>query len=323
MTQLGLMMHLTPDEGQSATHLYQQAGEVLARLEQQGLQEAWITEHHFNAHSLCPSPMLLMSALLAKTQHIKLGSAAVLLGFHQPLDIVEQIATLSALYPDRVLMGFAKGGPFESQNKAFGVAGDVSRARMIEALPAMQALLLGESNTHAGEHYTWQEIDLQPKPASTVPFFVASSDEQAIAQAAGHGFGLMIAQFWPAQKINLNRDTYQRYSGGIAPDIMAARGVLIDNDGQQARDKALAFIHDFRSQRAQIWGNHKGPMTGVSDEDLLARMLVGNVEEVIEQTRGALATGITRLAINPLTTSLLSKAAQAQRFMHEVWPACQ
>jgi hypothetical protein len=48
MTTIGFMMHLTPDEGQSATQLYTQAGQVLAELEQQGLQEAWITEHHFN-----------------------------------------------------------------------------------------------------------------------------------------------------------------------------------------------------------------------------------------------------------------------------------
>lgn len=321
--RLGMMMHLTPEASQTATQLYQQAGEVLAALEQQGLQEAWITEHHFNAHSLCPSPMLLMSALLAKTQHIKLGSAAVLLGFHQPLDIVEQIATLSALYPDRVLMGFAKGGPFESQNKAFGVSGEVSRARMIEALPAMHDLLSGVSDAFTGHYSAWRDIDLQPKPASNVPFFVASSDEQAIAQAAIHGFGLMIAQFWPVQKISTNRDMYLHYSGGLSPDMMAARGVFIDDDRQQARASALAFIHDFRSQRAQIWGNHKGPMVGVDDDELLSRMLVGDVDDVIVQTQAVLATGVTRLAINPLTTSLLSKAAQAQRFIQQVWPQCQ
>ncbi len=34
MTTIGFMMHLTPDEGQSATQLYTQAGQVLAELEQ-------------------------------------------------------------------------------------------------------------------------------------------------------------------------------------------------------------------------------------------------------------------------------------------------
>lgn len=323
MKRLGLMMHLTPDEGQSATALYRQAIAVLSELEQQGLQEAWITEHHFNPHSLCPSPMLLMSAFLAGTQQIQLGSAAVLLGFHQPLDVVEQMATLNALYPNRVLMGFAKGGPFESQNKAFGVSGDVSRARMLEALPAMQQLLSGDANSHQGEHYQWQDIDLQPQCDTPVPFFVASSDEQAIQLAAQQGYGLMMAQFWPAQKISHNRQLFKQVSGGVEPDIMAARGVLIGDSSASAREAALSFIHDFRAQRAQIWGNHKGPMTGVSDDELLARMLVGTVDEVIEQTRAALVTGITRLAINPLTTPLLSKQAQAQRFMSEVWPACQ
>ena len=38
MTQLGLMMHLTPIEGQSASQLYQQAGEVLTNLKHRAEQ---------------------------------------------------------------------------------------------------------------------------------------------------------------------------------------------------------------------------------------------------------------------------------------------
>jgi len=323
MATIGFMMHLTPDDGQSATQLYTQAGQVLAELEQQGLQEAWITEHHFNEHSLCPAPMTLMAAFLARTKHLKMGAAAVLLGFHEPLAISEQIATLSALYPNRVLMGFAKGGPFESQNKAFNITGDISRAKMLEALPAMRAVLSQDNVSHQGDFYQWQDIEMQPKSAGDLPFFIASSDERAIQLAAKEKYGLMIAQFWPLQKISMNRAAFMKASDGIAPDIMAARGIFIDDDAAQARVKASAFIHDFRAQRAQLWGNHKGPMTGVDDDEMLSRMLVGTVKQVIEQTKAVLATGVTRLAVNPLVTPLNDKASQTLRFLHEVWPACQ
>jgi alkanesulfonate monooxygenase SsuD/methylene tetrahydromethanopterin reductase-like flavin-dependent oxidoreductase (luciferase family) len=100
--------------------------------------------------------MTLMAAFLARTKHLKMGAAAVLLGFHEPLAISEQIATLSALYPNRVLMGFAKGGPFESQNKAFNITGDVSRAKMLEALPAMRAVLSQDNVSHQGDFYQWK-----------------------------------------------------------------------------------------------------------------------------------------------------------------------
>lgn len=322
MKQLGIMMHLTPDADQPASELYPNAVAMLARLEQHGLQEAWVTEHHFNPHSLCPSPLLLMQSMLAGTQRLRLGSAAILLGFHQPISIAEQITTLSALYPQRVMMGFAKGGPFKSQNEAFAVAGDVSRARMLEALPAMGRLMTSEAHSHQGEHYQWSQINLQPKLTDDVPFFVASGDAQSIALAAAHNYGLMMAQFWPIEKVVQIRQQFLQHAPDSLPDVMAARGVFIADSRAEAEETALAFIHDFRSQRAQIWGKHQGPMTGVEDTELLSRMLVGRVDDVIEQVKMVLRAGVTRLAINPLTMSMSAKELQAMRFIQQVWPQC-
>ena len=68
---------------------------LVKHAESLGFEEAWVTEHHFNEFSLSPSILLLMAHLAGVTSSIHLGSAAVLLAFHDPIIVAEEIATLA------------------------------------------------------------------------------------------------------------------------------------------------------------------------------------------------------------------------------------
>ena len=320
--QFGVMLHLTATPGEDAASVYRHYTEVVRHAEALGLHEAWVTEHHFDARSLGAAPHLLMAHFLAHSQQIKLGSAATLLGFHNPLSIAEELATLSALAPGRVLAGFAKGGPFESQKRAFRIDGDSARQKMLEALPAIAQLLQHGQGAHLGEHYQWETLDLHPRCAA-VPFFIASADAASMTVAAQHDFGLMGAQFWPLARIVRMREAYmQQHLQGRAPDLMLARGLLIDDDAAQAKSLALQRIHDFRAQKARLWGAHKGPMAEMPDDALLDMMLVGTPQDVAQGVLKLRAAGVTRLALNPLTENHAVLTRQLERFVQQVLPLC-
>jgi alkanesulfonate monooxygenase SsuD/methylene tetrahydromethanopterin reductase-like flavin-dependent oxidoreductase (luciferase family) len=261
-----------------------------------------------------------MAHFLAATGRLRLGSAATLVGFHNPVEVAEDLATLAALAPGRVMAGFARGGPFESQNQAFGVDPDESRARMREAVPAIVRLLSGQPDSHRGRHYAWDTLHLHPV-APRIPVFLASADDETLRLAAHQGYGLMGAQFWPVERLRRLRDTFiDAHPDGAAPDLMVSRGLFIDDDPQRARERALAHIHDFRAQKAQLWGNRKGPMADVPDTVMLERMLVGTPDEVL---RGALELrhmGVTRLALNPLSWDMDTRRTLIERYMREVHP---
>jgi alkanesulfonate monooxygenase SsuD/methylene tetrahydromethanopterin reductase-like flavin-dependent oxidoreductase (luciferase family) len=106
-----------------------------------GFEEAWVTEHHFNEFNLSSSILLLLAHLAGVTSQIRLGTAAVLLPFHQPIRVAEDIATLDNLCSGRLAFGVAKGGPFPQQNKHFGVTTQESRTRMLESVALIQKLL--------------------------------------------------------------------------------------------------------------------------------------------------------------------------------------
>lgn len=318
---LGVMLHITPQTGQSPHATYQAYTDLLIEAEALGYQSAWVTEHHFTEHSLSPAPLLLMGHFLAHTQHLTMGAAAVLAGFHNPIVIAEQLATLEAIYPGRVDCGFAKGGPFVSQNQAFQVDKDLSRARMEEGIPAIMALLNQSQATHQGAHYQWESLRLSPKVGLVSGrVFLATGHDSTIEMAAQNGFGLMAAQFWSVDKIATHIATYRdHHPSGQPPKMMAARGLFLDQDRARAREKALAFIETFRAQKAQLWDRARTPMQSMDSDALLDRMLCGTEDEVKSQVNQLLEAGVTHLGLNPLTSDHSTRLEQLAWFKRSVW----
>lgn len=318
--QLGVMLHITPELNQTPQATYSAFTDLVRKLDGIGFDNAWVTEHHFNDMSLTPAPLNLINHFLGKTENIKIGCAALLLGFHNPIEVAEQLAVLQSLYPHRILCGFAKGGPFESQNAAFKADKEISRERMNEALPAiMQLWNSGTPQSHQGRHYQWENITLQPRcDLHSEQLFVATGDEQTVQMAAQNGLGLMSAQFWDSDKIDQQIKLYTRFAQH-APNMMVARGLFIDDNPSVARQMALEHIELFREEKAKHWGKHPGPMAKLDPEALLSRMLCGSPEQVRQQLQRLLRMGVKHLALNPLTHSHQVRFQQLHWFKDEIW----
>ena len=62
----------------------------LARLAaDSGFDVLWAVEHHFNDYSFCPDNLQLMAYLAAVCPNIDLGTAAVILPWHDPLRVAD------------------------------------------------------------------------------------------------------------------------------------------------------------------------------------------------------------------------------------------
>src|SRR2546430_13567179 len=62
-----------------------------------GFDCLWSAEHHFNDYSFVPDNLPLMTYLTALCPHVELGTAAVILPWHDPLRVAEQAAVLDML----------------------------------------------------------------------------------------------------------------------------------------------------------------------------------------------------------------------------------
>ncbi len=103
-------------DGSSPREAFQETLALARAVEELGYARYWVAEHH-NAHCLAGSaPEVLLGAIGAATERIRIGSGGVMLPYYSAFKVAESFSVLSNLYPDRVDLGVgrAPGGDMET-----------------------------------------------------------------------------------------------------------------------------------------------------------------------------------------------------------------
>lgn len=79
--------------------------EVAQLIEQLGFERIWVAEHHGAGSIAGRAPEVLIAAIAANTQSIRVGSGSVLLNHYSPFKVAEVFCTLNELYPGRIDLG--------------------------------------------------------------------------------------------------------------------------------------------------------------------------------------------------------------------------
>lgn len=73
-----------------------------------GYHRYWVSEHHSHPSIVGTAPEVLMAAIAARTQRIRIGSAGVMLPHYAPFKVAEQFRVLDALAPGRIDLGVGR-----------------------------------------------------------------------------------------------------------------------------------------------------------------------------------------------------------------------
>src|SRR6202162_1478568 len=73
-----------------------------------GYHRYWVSEHHNSASIVGTAPEVLMAAIAATTQRIRVGSAGVMLPHYSTLKVAEQFRVLEAIAPGRIDLGVGR-----------------------------------------------------------------------------------------------------------------------------------------------------------------------------------------------------------------------
>jgi luciferase family oxidoreductase group 1 len=68
----------------------------------------WVSEHHNSASIVGTAPEILIAAIAATTQRIRVGSAGVMLPHYSALKVAEQFRVLEAIAPGRIDLGVGR-----------------------------------------------------------------------------------------------------------------------------------------------------------------------------------------------------------------------
>ncbi len=235
-----------------------------------GFDVIWSVEHHFNDYSFCPDNLQLMSWLAAACPNVGLGTAAIILPWHDPLRVAEQVSVLDHLSGGRFRLGVGRGLA-QREFKAFRGTMDESRERFDEsARMIVDALETGfiEGN---GQFYKQPRIEIRPRPKRSFAgrtYAVASSDDSVVSAAKLDARMVMFADRpWPMRMpaIQKHRDLVREMHGHDALPPLLADFCVCTPTMDGAEEKAIQYMGKFVESNFyhyELLGDHFAQVKG-------------------------------------------------------------
>ena len=142
--------------------------EFAIEAEQAGWDGIFLCDHLYYSREPINSiseTWVLLSAIAAKTQTLKLGTYVSPLPKYHPWQLAKITATLDVLSNGRLILGLGIGGP-EVEYEAFGEKYDtkILAEKLEESLDILQGLWSGQPFSYSGKHYSFENVCLLPKP---------------------------------------------------------------------------------------------------------------------------------------------------------------
>lgn len=292
-----------------------------------GLQSCFLVEHHFTGWNQVSATLMLLTALAMRTKTLRLGSAVIVLPWHNPVLLAEQAATLDLVSGGRFDFGIGKGYR-HSEFHGFQIAPAEAEARFEEAVAVMtRAWTSRERFSHRGRFWHFEDIIVEPPPAQRPhpPLWVAAGSEPSIRRAAARGFNLILDQYASPQALGERIRIYraERQAHGLAFDPMqvaVARQLYVATD---EADKRAALARQAAYTRRTVDAS-RGRAERGSHVLAYADHAGGTEEHALYGTPEEICAMLAALRQNGVAYVLLTISGgieQLRRFARDVMPA--
>ena len=257
-------------EGRTDRNVYRNELRLGDLAEPLGFESLWGVEHHFTEYTMCPDVLQYLTYFAGRTSTIQLGSMVVVLPWHDPMRVAEQVVMLDHFSNGRFIFGIGRGlGRVEFEG--FGVNQEESRERFTESA---QMILQGLENGYCeydGKFVKQKRRELRPRPFKSFrgrSYAAAVSPESSIIMAK-LGIGILIIPQKPwemvATELNDYRRVYHETNGTDAPPPICAGWTFCDENADRAQELAYKYIGGYWKsvvKHYELIGDHLTKMKG-------------------------------------------------------------
>jgi len=159
--KIGYFCNITNWEKKPYTEILDNARDIADYCDRNNWNSIWFTEHHFNHEGMeaCANPLMMSADIAARTKNIRIGQAANIITFHNPLRLAEDIATLDHLSNGRLEVGIGRG-VYGREAIHMNVEADLkdqakNKRLFEETLIIMKKAWTKEFFNHKGDFYTY------------------------------------------------------------------------------------------------------------------------------------------------------------------------
>jgi alkanesulfonate monooxygenase SsuD/methylene tetrahydromethanopterin reductase-like flavin-dependent oxidoreductase (luciferase family) len=163
-----------------------------------GFDYVLVQEHFFTADGYGPAPAIFMTALIERTNDVRIGTNSYVLPLHHPAALAQEIAVLDHMSGGRLDVTVSLGHRAE-EFAAFGFTSRQRLSRFEEGFVILKMALTGDPVTYSGRHYNLTEVLVRPMPYQQPypPLWVGATTPKGAARAGRCGAHLRGASVDP------------------------------------------------------------------------------------------------------------------------------
>ena len=193
--EFGSFMEFPPVAAGGASAAFDQALAEVETAERVGLDAVWLAElHGAPERSVMSAPMMVASAIAARTSTIKIGIAVQVLPLSHPLRLAEEAATIDQISHGRLIYGIGRSGVVRTYED-YGISYAESRERFAETLDILKLAWTAPSFSHEGKYFRFSNVAVTPKPYQKPypEFRMAAASAETFTQIGRLGFPIFVA----------------------------------------------------------------------------------------------------------------------------------
>ncbi len=289
-----------------------------------GFCSTFLVEHHFTGFGQISASLNLLTFIAARTTTLRLGTAVIVLPWHNPVLLAEQAATLDLLSQGRLDFGIGMGYRYR-EFAGFCMPMEEAAERFDESLEVILKAWTSDAPwSHRGKYWQFDDVVVEPPTAQKPhpPLWMGAGSAESIKKVAAQGYKLLLDQYASveevAERIALFKSEVEQRGRTFDPmSVGVTRSINVVNtpaELQKALENRVAARR--RIDRLTVRPDGKNDKRVISDEAIGAGALYGTPDAIAVKLEALRAAGAAYVLLNSA-----GGPASLRRFAHEVRPA--
>ncbi|MEZ5851268.1 MAG: LLM class flavin-dependent oxidoreductase [Hyphomicrobiaceae bacterium] len=254
--KVGTALNMLSEPGRSDSSVIMEHFALGDLAEPLGFDSLMALEHHFTGYAMSPAPLQLLAYFAGRTKRIMLGTAVIVLPWHDPIRVAEEIALLDIMCGGRCMFGFGRGAA-SVEYEGFGIPMGEARGRFAEAAQIIVKALSEPRFSFNGQYFKIKETAIRPRPISHPErrFYASSVSPESAELMAKLGFSMLLIMQNEWQKCKADIDRFYEMAAGAGHT--PHRPVILTNVScAPTREEAYERAHQYLGAKWDSIENH-------------------------------------------------------------------
>jgi len=254
-----------PDVTRPYGEVIDQCLEIAVKAEDLGFDSIMLPEHHFINYITNPSDLIFAARIAGATKRIRIITGVLVLPYHHPLALAEEIALVDWMTNGRLEIGVARGAN-KYEFDRLGIDWNQNRAMYNESLEILVKAWTTEDFSYHGKFWSFDSTTTLPRPYQQPypPLWISGQSLDGVRAIAARGANLLTSPnygcFAPHGDVDVTLGEFQKALaeyGQPKPNIGLLRRVFVDETRKNAERYVESCFHHWNYYMAFFESNQK------------------------------------------------------------------